>query len=276
MGQTPSTQKVLSGKEFNAHCVQNGLKLYKALHSNMTHYKFRYQIGLNCLRDHFNPYGECEPGGLYFADQHHIFRWLNTGSHLATVTIPDDAQVCFQKDKYKADKMIISPPEHIDGLLMKKLVQDGADINVDNGLCLYENVVNGEVFRVRHLLEAGARQLKCVYPHEGEGGMYPLSRVLLFMDFDDIMTLLLDHLSDKDPRETEIDNALLFGLVYRDKWTHVSHLLSKVKFDIRACVMKWKQKTRLFTLTEKQYDQLLSLADGDNVPSTELTSFLHQ
>jgi hypothetical protein len=60
-------------------------KFYKILREDLTHHGFKYQLGLNIDTVPFNPTGECRPGGLYYTDIDHIFRYSKYGSLIAEV-----------------------------------------------------------------------------------------------------------------------------------------------------------------------------------------------
>jgi hypothetical protein len=49
----------------------------------------------------------CSNGGLYFTDVSHFGSFRNYGNKIALVQIPNDARVCYENDKWKADKIII-------------------------------------------------------------------------------------------------------------------------------------------------------------------------
>ena len=97
-----------SGADFNKYHKQNGTKFYKFLRNDLTHFDFKYQLGLNTDTKPFNPTNECSAGGLYFCQesdcQHH---YRHYGTKLALIEIPDDARVYVEDHKFKSDKIII-------------------------------------------------------------------------------------------------------------------------------------------------------------------------
>lgn len=97
----------MSGLAFNN--LYKGTKFYKFLFDNLVHRGFQYNLGTNIDDHEFNPKYECSEGGLYFCDQTkcHMF-WKNYGHTLGVVEIPNDARVYIEKDKFKADKIILS------------------------------------------------------------------------------------------------------------------------------------------------------------------------
>ena len=103
--------KEYSGSEFNKYHIYRNkgeTKFYKFLNDNLTHNGFKYQLGLNTDTNRFNPRGECYGGGLYFCDKDTCYLYYHVyGSKLAVVEIPDDARVYVEKDKFKANKIIL-------------------------------------------------------------------------------------------------------------------------------------------------------------------------
>jgi len=97
----------LSGYDFTNIHPNN--RFYKFLHNNLIHNKFRYELGVNIDFNPFNPEGECTKGGLYFCDDTkcHMY-WKRFGTKLAYIEIPPDARVYIEKNKFKADKFIIT------------------------------------------------------------------------------------------------------------------------------------------------------------------------
>ena len=54
------------------------MKYYKIVNSKDGHYGLKYHEGYNEDPLDFNPNGDCEPGGIYFAS-HHILCFLHNG-----------------------------------------------------------------------------------------------------------------------------------------------------------------------------------------------------
>jgi hypothetical protein len=82
----------------------------KVLKDDLIHYNFTYTLGLNIDPMPFNPSGSCESGGLYYTTIDNIAYYINVGTKLGFVSIPEDAQVYKDpegNDKWKADKIII-------------------------------------------------------------------------------------------------------------------------------------------------------------------------
>jgi DNA-dependent RNA polymerase auxiliary subunit epsilon len=86
----------------------NDKKQYvKILIDDMKHHDFQYKEGLNVDIHKFTPYGECQKGGLYFCELSDAYLYLCYGSLIADVEIPLDANVYHEKNKLKANKIIL-------------------------------------------------------------------------------------------------------------------------------------------------------------------------
>jgi hypothetical protein len=104
----------ITGKEFNR--VYQGYKFYKIIPSCLSSHGFNYQYGLNIDTNEFNPSGSCNEGGIYFTDGCNVSKYQNYGDVIVDVTIPDDAQVYIESDKFKADRIILENFRHLNRL----------------------------------------------------------------------------------------------------------------------------------------------------------------
>jgi hypothetical protein len=99
-----------TGKEFN-HKFK-GIKFVKLTNCTEKHNGFQFKTGINVDHLRFNPHGTCEPGGLYFCRESELYMWINYGKqhmvYCRYVTIPDNAQVYDEGNKFKADRFILS------------------------------------------------------------------------------------------------------------------------------------------------------------------------
>ena len=104
------------------------------------HNGFKFTEGLNVDTIPFYPNDSCTAGGIYFTEFDKIELWIdyndnnNDGTNVnepmcycRTITIPDDAQVYIEKDKVKADKIILGNRISISELNFKEsnLVENG-------------------------------------------------------------------------------------------------------------------------------------------------------
>ena len=97
----------LSGTEFNEQYPNT--EFYKLLTTDYKHFGFTYQHGLNVDHIPFNPTGICSLGGLYFTEVDKVSYWIDRfkSVYIAKVTIPSNAYVYVEKDKFKADQFIL-------------------------------------------------------------------------------------------------------------------------------------------------------------------------
>jgi len=108
--------KILSGKEFNE--IYKDTVFVKLTNCCEEHNGFMFRTGLNVDTVEFNPIGECSAGGIYFTEEKYIYMWTDCCGNksvqwIRVVTIPDDARVYVEKQKFKADKMILSERSYI-------------------------------------------------------------------------------------------------------------------------------------------------------------------
>ena len=104
--------KEYTGEDFNK--ILGSKKLYRFTHKDENHNGFQYKDGLNIDHLEFNPHGSGNPGGLYFVDEDYILSYLvNTKfKWIREVTIPSDARVYTDHQKYKCDKFILESRKH--------------------------------------------------------------------------------------------------------------------------------------------------------------------
>ena len=106
---------VLSGAQFNE--IFHNVQLFKLTNDTEYHNGFQFDDGLNIDTVKFTPKGSCEPGGIYFTEEKWIWKWIcyrqQIMIYIRGVTIPNDAQVYIEENKFKADKLILGPREKI-------------------------------------------------------------------------------------------------------------------------------------------------------------------
>lgn len=97
-----------SGAEFNA---LNEATLIKLTTADLHHNSMVFQEGLNVDPIPFSPSDYCSPGGIYFCDIDYFDSWLYYAENIMVyyydVIVPDDARVYVEKQKMKADKIIL-------------------------------------------------------------------------------------------------------------------------------------------------------------------------
>lgn len=96
---------ILSGEEFNKlYCNKD---FYKCINPGYKHYNFTYKHGLNIDILPFQPIKECLSGGLYFTEFDKLFMYIDSKCYICKIIIPDDAYVYIEKNKFKADRIIV-------------------------------------------------------------------------------------------------------------------------------------------------------------------------
>jgi len=129
------------------------LKYYKIVNPE-GHHGLIYREGLNIDPLPFNPSGDCEPGGIYFAKED-ILAFMDYGTELYEVeSIGDVYENPGKPKKYKAHEVNLKYiGKVIDNIEM--LIKEGADIHADNDTVLYWAAKNGHYNVVKLLLENG-------------------------------------------------------------------------------------------------------------------------
>ena len=87
-------------------------KLVKLTNSEECHYGLQFKTGFNEDLLTFNPKGECEPGGIYIADEENIPMWLEYEykymKYCRKVELCYNSKIYIEKDnKFKVDKLIL-------------------------------------------------------------------------------------------------------------------------------------------------------------------------
>ena len=134
------------------------MNFYKILNENETHHGLKYHDGLNEDPLPFNPSGDCEPGGIYFARED-ILAFLYRGPWIRQVTLPEGEPIYENPGspkKYKAKRVILGPKRRIDLQVIEELVEEGANIHIDYEFPLRWAAANGHLDVVKYLVEKGA------------------------------------------------------------------------------------------------------------------------
>ena len=111
------SNRVINGKQFNQKYQQN--KFVKLTNEKENHHNYQFQTGSNVDSITFNPQGNCQPGGIYFCEISKLSLWLHYNPEIGPmvfvrwVTIPNDAQIYIESDKFKADKIILGDRQQI-------------------------------------------------------------------------------------------------------------------------------------------------------------------
>ena len=106
---------ILTGKEFNEKYGDK--KFVKLTNESENHNGYQFQTGLNVDTVEFNPKGSCQPGGIYFCELGKLSKWLEyyyqKMVYGRSVSIPEDAEVYEEEDKWKADRLVLGEREEI-------------------------------------------------------------------------------------------------------------------------------------------------------------------
>lgn len=112
------TNQSLTGLDFNQKYEK--YRFVKLTNYLENHNGFQFQTGLNIDSVGWNDSGECEGGGIYFCEVGKLSRWLNYSRnsmiYYRLVTIPYDALVWVERDKFKANRIILGERHQISDL----------------------------------------------------------------------------------------------------------------------------------------------------------------
>jgi hypothetical protein len=105
---------LLTGREFNKQYPST--VFVKLTNETEIHNGFQFKTGMNVDTEKFDPTSECK-GGIYFCELRKFTKWLNYAATICVnyrvVSIPDDAKIYIEKDKFKANKIILSEKKEI-------------------------------------------------------------------------------------------------------------------------------------------------------------------
>ena len=123
-----STQYIgqeLSGDDFNN--IFKHITFIKLTNETENHNGFQFVDGLNIDILPFDTTYGCSPGGIYFTDIENAHMWIEYGAdtmyHMRYVIIPNDARVYVEADKFKTDKLILSPKYHINNNIYMRMIE---------------------------------------------------------------------------------------------------------------------------------------------------------
>jgi len=134
------------------------MKFYKFTNKNETHNGKKYHTGLNVDILPFNPKGDCEPGGIYFARED-ILGFISYPGWIREVRLPKGEPVYEnpgEPKKWKACRVIFGPRKPVNAKTIQGLIKVGANIHAADDFALYSASTLGFLAIVRTLLRAGA------------------------------------------------------------------------------------------------------------------------
>ena len=134
------------------------MNYYKLTNKSERHFGMKYNDGLNTDILDFNPSGNCQPGGIYFARED-IFAFLGDNYWIRQLTLPDGESIYENPGtpkKWKAHRVILGKRERITGAVIKRLITEGADVHACDDYALCWASGNGHTEIVKLLLDSGA------------------------------------------------------------------------------------------------------------------------
>jgi len=154
------------------------MKYYKITNETENHKGLYYKTGLNIDPVPFNPSGDCEDGGIYFARED-ILSFLEYGPYIREVILPADAQVYKNPgtpEKWKADRVILGERRKITVEVVKELIAEGAKATDE---ALNWAAGNGHLEVVKVLIKAGAKATDYALIYAARNGHLKVVKVLL-------------------------------------------------------------------------------------------------
>jgi hypothetical protein len=135
------------------------MKYWKITNETETHYFMTYKDGLNVDILPFNPSGDCQSGGIYFASED-IFAFLNYGPWIREVTIPEGVPIYENPGspkKFKSPQVILGPRrEWANVKVLKELIDNGANIHSYQDYAIRWASLNEQLEIVQFLANNGA------------------------------------------------------------------------------------------------------------------------
>ena len=107
----------ITGEKFNKLVCELKIDLVKLTNKEEIHYGFKFKNGLNVDKENFNPSGECSKGGIYFTTMTNFHKWIIYSKKLMywyrKVSIPNNARVYIEDDKFKVNKIVLGKRKYI-------------------------------------------------------------------------------------------------------------------------------------------------------------------
>jgi len=159
------------------------MKYYKIVDSEAGHNGLFYKEGRNIDPLPFNPSGNCESGGIYFSRED-IFCFWDYGDEVYEVTpISEIYENPGFVKKWKCKEIDLKYVGKTNELkTIKHLIEDGADIHVDNGHILYLASKNGYLEIIKYLVEQRANihaDNDCALRNASEDGFLDIVKYLV-------------------------------------------------------------------------------------------------
>ena len=170
-------EKELSGAEFNE--LYDGINFYKKMpQPNMRYDIFHYKLGLNTDTEHFKPntykknnFHPYKEDNFCFYEEskcHLYFGYTTIKDRIAVIKIPNDARVYIAKDKFKADKIVITDIITIDDIstnIAINLLQKGC-ISLQYVKEQTEEICKLAIIKSYHYYDNYNNEPKCYYNYD--------------------------------------------------------------------------------------------------------------
>lgn len=133
-----------------------GRILCKVVTENLNMRGFQYKLGMNEDIQPLVPRRSCR-AGLHFAEMKDICNFLNYGTKLAIVSVPDEEPVYVDDGKFRSHKLIIERVIDLGTIdTWQYLHENGADITARDNAAVRWAASNGHLEVVQYLHEHGA------------------------------------------------------------------------------------------------------------------------
>ncbi len=134
----------------------NGCVLCKIISDDMCMRDFQYKIGMNEDKNPLATEGSCQ-AGLHFSLVQDILGYLNYGTGLAIVGVPDDEDVYVDDGKLRSHRLEIREIMPLTEMnTWEYLYGHGADITIKDNFAVKWAVMSGYLEIVKYLYEHGA------------------------------------------------------------------------------------------------------------------------
>ena len=199
------------------------MRFYKVLNEDECHNGFQYHDGLNVDSEPFNPSGNCEPGGIYFARED-ILAFLSYGVWIREVTIPEGEPIYENPGhpkKYKSHRVILGQRRRITPDVVQELIDEGADVNAGGDDPLHVVIHCNCPDIVKILINNGA---------DINAGNGKILRYAIYYNWPDTVKFLIENGADVNARDGE---PLRAAIHYNRP--EIVKLLIERGADVNAC-----------------------------------------
>lgn len=136
------------------------MKYYKILNTNMCHFDFTYNIGLNI---DFKPFIEDSyTCGLSFSDGESILTYCDLGTLIADVEVPSGETIIKHGNSFKAHKIVLNNIRPLfDLVTLEQLKLEGVNFHAHNDFIFRVAAMYSNTEVVKYLIDNGADIHSC-------------------------------------------------------------------------------------------------------------------